>query len=360
MSKQKKLEALVTNKQTEQNFIGEEERMEHMNTTKSFYIWCQGGTGLNAALASFISWIKVNGDANGNKDYKFYVCSPYSDIFEACPHVDGVYKPEEIKDFIFDANTYEGELILHRLYDMNGFVKKQLNYSQAWAKLMNIPFTDTEKGTKVKSILDPYAKYPVLKQQVDELLNLIKQNGFKDYVIMQFTGGQSPLVKVPTGQNGKPDWSKVPYNYEHEPLKRHYPIDKAQRFIELYHEKNPKTAIVLYQLPNEPMPDAPYVVKATIPYLAYYELAKGAKEIVCIDSSLQHLTAGLTKTTVIFAHSKPEAFGYSYNNNIEQKCRTNDLLYFSMLGSSGAKVEYIEPEELLKEVDNYLFEVKSK
>jgi len=320
--------------------------------SKKFYINVQGGTGLNFGLASFISYIKTEGDDNGNKDYEFYVCSPYFDLHEACPYVDGVYKPEEIKDFIFDANTYEGELVLHRLYDMDGFVKKQLNYSQAWAKLMNIPFTDTEKGTKVKSILDPYAKYPTLKTQVDGLLKLIKQNGFKDYVIMQFTGGQSPLVKVPADQNGKPDWSKVPYDYEHEPLKRHYPLDKAQKFIELYHEKNPKTAILLYQLPNEPTPDAPYVVKATIPYLAYYELAKDAKEIICIDSSLQHLTAGLTKTTVIWAHSKPEAFGYSYNNNIEQKCRTNDLLYFSMLGPSGAKVEYIEPEELIKEVDN--------
>lgn len=330
--------------------------------SKKFYINVQGGCGLNLGLASFLSYIKTEGDDNGNKDYEFYVCSPYFDIFEACPYVDGVYKPEEIKDFIFDANTYEGELILHRLYDMDGFVKKQLNYSQAWAKLMNIPFTDTEKGTKVKSILDPYAKYPVLKQQVDGLLNVIKQNGLKDYVIMQFTGSQSPLVKVPAGQNGQPDWSKVPYDYEHEPLKRHYPTEKAQKFIELYHEKNPKTAIILYQLPNEPTPDAPYVVKATIPYLAYLELAKGAKEVICIDSSLQHLVAGIVPTTVIWAHSSNDSnksegqtyfpFGYSYNKNIIQPCRRNDILYFTALGASGAKVQYIEPEELIDIVTN--------
>ena len=79
---------------------------------------------------------------------------------------------------------------------MSDFVFKKLNYSQAWAKLMNIPFTDTEKGTKVKSILEPTKKYPALINMVEGLKKLIKDKGFEDYAIMQFTGGQSPLVQV--------------------------------------------------------------------------------------------------------------------------------------------------------------------
>ena len=31
------------------------------------------------------------------------------------------------------------------------------------------------------------------------------------------------------------------------------------------------------------------------------------------------------------------------------------ILYFSALGPSGARIDYIEPSELLKEVDDYLF-----
>lgn len=322
---------------------------------KKFYVNVQGGEGLNIGLASFISYIKTKGDDNGNKDYEFFICSPYFDIFESCPYVSGVYKPQEVRDFIFDAKDNDGELVLHRLYDLDGFVKKQINYSQAWAKLMNIPFTDTEKGTKVKSILDPYAKYPALKQQVDDILNLVKQNNFDDFVILQATGGQSALTQVPAGQDGKPDWSKVHYDYDNEPLKRHYPIEKVQKFVDLFTKKHPKTAIILYQLPNEPRPDSNNLIIATVPYLAYYELAKKARGTISIDSSLQHLVAGVTKSLVIWAHSKPEAFGYSYNKNIEQKCRTDDLLYFSALGASGARVEYLEPEDLLKEVDAYIF-----
>ena len=327
---------------------------------KKYFINVQGGEGLNIGLASFISYIKTNGDDNGNKDYEFFVCSPYFDIFESCPYVSGAYKPQEMRDFIFDAKANGGELVLHRLYDLDGFVKKQMNYSQAWAQLMNIPFTDTEKGTKVKSILNPYAKYPTLKQQVDGILNLIKQNGFDDFVIAQFTGSQSALTQVPVGQDGKPDWSKVPYNNEPEPLRRKYPVDRAQTFVDLFTKKHPKTAIVLYQLPNEPRPDSNNLIVATIPYLSYYELAKKAKGTISIDSSLQHLVAGVTKSVVLWAHSKPEAFGYSYNKNIEQKCRTDDLLYFSALGPSGARVEYIEPEDLLKEVDKYIFNAGAK
>ena len=317
--------------------------------SKKFYINVQGGTGLNFGLASFISYIKTEGDDNGNKDYEFYVCSPYFDIFEVCPYVDGVYKPQELKDLIFDANEYGGELILHRLYDIDGFVKKQLNYSQAWAKLMNIPFTDTENGTKVKSILKPLSKYP-LTAQINNIKETITKGGFKDFVIMQFTGGQSPLVQVPVNEKGEADWSKVQYNYENEPLKRHYPIEKAQEFIDLYAKENPKTAIILFQLPNEPAPRNNNTIQTVMPYLAYYELAKEAKEVICIDSSLQHMVAGVCKTTVIWCHSRPEHFGYSYNHNIIQHARINDLLYFSALGPSGAKVDYIKPEELLEEV----------
>lgn len=318
-----------------------------------FYINVAGGTGFNMALASFIAYIKENGDDNGNKDYEFYVSSPYFDLFEASPYVSGVYKPQELRDMIYDCKANDGTLILHRLYDMDEFVKKQITYAEAWAKLMNIPFTDDRTGSKVKAVFEPYRVYPTLQKQVEDIKKLVSDNGFKDYVIMQFTGGQTPLTQVPVGQNGQPDWSRVPYDYANEPLKRHYPIDKAQKFVELYHKENPKTAIIMYQLPNEPSPDDNYIVKATIPYLAYYELAKDAKEVVCIDSSLQHLVAGVAKTTVIWGHSSNDEgeqlpFGYSYNNNIIQKCRRNDILFFTALGPSGAKISYIEPEDLME------------
>lgn len=329
-------------------------KKEKSTVSKSYFINVSGGTGLNFGLSSFISYIKENGDDSGNRDYDFYVCSPYYDIFMSNDSVAGVYKPNELKDFIFDAKAAGAELILHRLYDMSDFVYKKINYSEAWARLMNIPFTDTKGGTKVTSHLNVFKAYPQLADMIADYKKAILEKGYKNYAIMQFTGGQSPLVQVPAKEeNGRqvPDWSRVPYDYQNEPLKRHYPMDRAQEFVNLYHKKNPDTAIVMFQLPNEPSPQGDFIFRSVMPYLAYYEMAKEAKEIVSIDSSLQHMTAGICKATVIWGHSKPDHFGYSYNKNIEQSCRTDDLLYFTALGPSGARINYIQPEELMKKIN---------
>lgn len=325
---------------------------ERRNKLRKIYYQVQGGLGLNISFASFISLVKREFPG----EYWFAVNSPYYDIFEACPDVDQVYKGPELADLIFDCKEDGGELYVGRIYDTQGFIFKQDNYHSAWAKQLNIPLPETEQMIGYP-YLKPFDKYPNLKTMVENLKKLIDEKGFEDYAIMQFTGGQSPLVQVPPKKdpNGnplpEPDWNAVPYQYENEPLKRHYPMDKAQKFVDLYHEKFPNRAILIYQLPNEPGPDGDFIFRATMPYLSWYELAKDASDIVAIDSSLQHLAvAPGRRMTVIWGHSLPEHFGYSYNNNIIQKCRRDNLLYFTALGPCGAKIQYIEPEELLKEV----------
>ena len=101
---------------------------------KKYFINVVGGTGLNFALASFITAVKEKYPDM----YSFYVCSPYFDIFQCCESVDGIYKPNEIRDFIFDAKAMDAEIVNHRLYDMDGFIKKQMTYPMAWAKLCGI------------------------------------------------------------------------------------------------------------------------------------------------------------------------------------------------------------------------------
>ena len=320
-----------------------------MEKKTSIYINSQGGTGFNLALAHVIPELKEKYD-------EVAVLSPYFDIFESCPYVDLVYKPNEIRDFIFDARSKDAKLICERMYDSEEFIYKKVSYADAWRKAAGLKTKGNKDGSDTKTNLEPEKKYPYLINQADDILKKVKENGFKDFVIMQFTGGQSPLTQVPANEKGEPDWSKVPYNYDNEPLKRHYPIDLVNQFISLFRAAHPETAIILYQLPNEPAPDG--VFRFTIPYLAYHVLARKEEcvGVVTIDSSLQHLVAGLAKTLVIWGHSLPLSFGYDYNKNILQDCRRDDILYFSALGPSGAAIRYIKPTDLLKEVDSYLFE----
>lgn len=331
-----------------------------MSKEKAIYINSQGGEGFNLALAHVIPEFK-------EKYETVAVLSPYSDIFECKPEVDLVYKPNELRDFIFDAKSKNARLICERMYDSQEFIYKELSYADAWRKAAGLPVKGNANGSDTVAAFDT-SKYN-LADQANNVLKQIKEAGFDDFVIMQFSGGQSPLVNVPVGERTKedgtkerfPDWSKVPYNYENEPLKRHYPIDLAQKFVELFQMAHPKTAVILYQLPNEPY-SFKNTFKFVLPYLTYYELAKlpECTGTVSIDSSLQHLIAGVTKSVVIWGHSLPLSFGYEYNKNVIQDCRRDDILYFSALGPSGAAIKYTKPEKLLEEVDGYLFGKETK
>lgn len=315
---------------------------------KNIYINSQGGLGFNLALSHIVKELKMAYN-------KVCICSPYFDVFESSPYVDYVYKPNEIRDFIFDAKHDDARLICERMYDTEAFIYKKLSYADAWRKAAGLDIQNNENGSDSKAELYPLKKYPNLKGFVDNIHQTIADNNYKDFVIMQFEGGQTPLVEVPNGPDGKPDWSKVPTNYDNEPLKRHYPFEKADEFIKLFKEAHPETAVILYQLPNEHQYEG--VFNFQVPYLVYYELAKSDKcrGTVSIDSSLQHMVAGVCKSVVLWGHSLPQSFGYEYNKNIVQECNRNDILYFSALGPSGARIDYITPEDFLKEVNDYLF-----
>ena len=313
---------------------------------RNIYINTQGGLGFCCALASICVELKAAYD-------KVCICSPYSDIYEASPFVDYVYKPHEMRDFIFDAKRDDAKLICERMYDSEDFIYKKVSYADAWRKACGLKTHGNKTGSDIRSTLKPLETFPALQEAVASVLSALGE--CDDFVIMQFEGGQSPLVEVPAGEDGKPDWSRVPTNYESEPLKRHYPYKLAQEFIDLFKKAHPNTGIVMYQLPNEHQYNG--TVSLLVPYMTYYLLAQSDKcrGTVSIDSSLQHLVAGVTKSVVLWGHSLPDSFGYEYNKNIVQDCHREDILYFSALGPSGARINYIKPEEFLKEVDSYLY-----
>lgn len=322
--------------------------------SKSLFVQINGGTGKNVSFTHVVPELK--------KEYDYIaVCSPYVDIFECCKDIDSVYNPNEVRDFIFDAKAKNANIVIDRMYDTSDFIYKKINYYDAWLKMCGLESTNAANGSHGTTNLDT-TKYG-LKQKADDILKQIKDKGFEDFIIFQASGGQSPLIQVPVkevkDENGNvqkvPAWDQVPYNPANG-LSRNYPVEKAQEFISLFAKDHPKTAIILYMLPNE-YPQLQGVFRTVVPYLTYYELGKlpECSGVVTIDSSLQHILAGITKTVVIWAQSEPVAFGYEFNKNIIQDCRRDDILYFSQLGPSGAKVSYIKPEDLLKEVNDYLF-----
>lgn len=323
-----------------------------MKKYENILIDVRGGTGKNVALASILNEVKEH--------YRIVsVISPYYDIFKACPFCDYAYKPEQYKSALEDAgdDTY---IAIDHIYDTDAFIRKEISYADAFRRLCLIPEKGDDKfGMTVKCNLDTkrVSDFTVL---IKQFLAKIKEEGKEDFIIFQHTGGQTPLISLqaPRDSNGNIDWTKVPYTGADNGLSRHYPTEKASRFVELFKKAYPKTAVVSYTLPNEPVAEGS--IRFIMPYLSYIDVAKlpECKGIVTIDSSLQHLTAGLTRTVVMWNHTLPQSFGYAYNLNLVSRCRREGIKYFSALGSAGNRIEYIEPDKLLEYVEDYIMKGK--
>ena len=311
-----------------------------------YFINVTGGLGYNISLIRTIAFLKKK-----DPSIKVSVCTPYWDIFASSSVFETVYKAEEFRDFIFDAKEKGAKIIIHRLYDDEDFIYKKVNYSEAWCKLLGftdvLPKKDTEgNGTSLPLELDLLnTKFPNALETKNKIISELKGQKF---IFVQFWGGQSPL-----GLNQG-------YNIETESLKRAYPINLAQQFISKFKEAHPDVAIIQYTLPNEPKLEGCITFEA--PYVVYYLLSKekSCLGFVSIDSSLQHLISGNCPGVVIWGHTLPTSFGYLMNDNIVQKCRREDILYFTQLGASGAKIDYIDPAELLKHADEMISPTKAK
>ena len=135
---------------------------------KAIYISVNGGTGLQRSLCNVLAEAKKKYDRIG-------VLSPYWDLFESCEYVDRVYKPEEGRDFILDAKYDNAEIITGRLYDLNDFIYKRLNYEDAWRQILHLKARENvgKPGETIVDI-DPTKKFPNINYILIEDLNIWK------------------------------------------------------------------------------------------------------------------------------------------------------------------------------------------
>lgn len=290
----------------------------------------EGGLGKNVMLTSILQEFKET------KGYdELYVISPYYDVFKCCPAVTDAFPPKQgtlYQELVLDDDC---DIYWKDPYNNQRFIKKQCHLFDAWAE---------EYGFVLKNPADTYTPdlsaletaWPVTKSAIEPKL---KEWG--KFFIVQFTGGQSPLVPT-TGPDGKP----VPYVGAQEGIKRNY--FEGAKVVELIKKKYPGVTVVHFALPNEPPVEG--TVKAELPYLAYRLLAAKAEGIVTIDSSLQHLATGVNNNiTVIWGETRPEHFGYACNRNVCAKNVLNSQPYFRPLGISPSIVRMPKPEEVIGE-----------
>lgn len=299
--------------------------------SKKCLINVEGGLGKNIMLTAILVEFKAK------KGYdEVYVISPYFDVFKACSAVTDAFPPMQgtlYQELVLDE---ECDIYWKEPYSNQRFIKKQCHLFEAWAEELGFEL-DNNPAT-YEPLLDKIPdEYPAVAKAVEEYLSKWQNN----FCLVQFSGGQSPLTPM-QAKNGQP----VQYRAEQEALKRNY--FKGEKVVQLLQKKYPGATIVHFALPNEPTIEG--AVKIQVPYLAYHLIAAKAKEIVCIDSSLQHLATGTNDNiTVIWGETRPEHFGYMRNHNVAAQHVLNSQPYFKPLGVSPSLVKMPEPEEVINE-----------
>lgn len=296
---------------------------------KKCLINVEGGLGKNVMLTSILPEFKEKFGYD-----EIYVISAYHDVFKCCPAVTDAFQPglgTLYQELVLDD---ECDVFWKEPYSNQRFIKKQCHLLEAWAE--EFGFSLDKPGNEYVPNLDR------LEEEFPHIAELAMQKVTEwedNYCIVQFTGGQSPLTPTKDAQG-----NIAPYKNAQESIKRNY--FKGEEVVRLLKEKWKGATIVHYSLPNEP--PLAGTVRIEIPYITYHILARFAKEIVCIDSSLQHLAAGVNdNVTVIWGETRPEHFGYICNRNVCAQHVLNSQPYFKPLGVSPSIVRMPEPEEVV-------------
>jgi hypothetical protein len=298
--------------------------------SNNLYIQINGGVGKHISFTSFLPILK-------NKYENIYISSIYGDIFKGNPYVNEVNPKIDktfYKNIILNDNT---KIVLTDPYDYESFLKKKIHVLQAWGDLCEIQ-VDNPMNLKTELYMVENEKFIV-----DKIINELRKRTKDKFIMIQLNGGQSPHSFDMDNQKE--------FTFYNEDSKRFYPFDYYIELIKKLKENYPEYTIVRYGLINEQIPheisNNILTIQPAILYKNYYWISQYAKHVICIDSSLQHMTAGIKPSTVIWGNTKPEHFGYNIHKNL-QEYNENTMSYCRTLGENNPNIKFPFPDKVME------------
>ena len=269
----------------------------------------EGGIGKCTAFTSLIPKLKQKSEVQ--------IYTPYIPCFANNPDVKLVLEqslPLQDPRIMQSDNIYYSEP-----YKSNFQFGKQ-HLIESYCELHNVEF-NTSMTPKI------YTDH--LKENVDKWL---KEKEITKYILVQFSGGQSPLT-----YNGQ--YNNINPNRNYQPF-------LAQQVINYLKEEYKDTAIIDCTLPNEPS----YInaIKCDLHWSEIHEMLKGANGFVSIDSCLNHFSASTNKHgVVIWGSTRWTQFGYSHNKNLQfhMEDKWNDNKFID----SDPRNNMVEPKLIIDE-----------
>lgn len=300
---------------------------------ENIVIKLSGGVGKHIAFTSILPLLK-------NKYENIYITSAYNDLFFGNPYITQI-NPNMDKEFYRKVILKDSTMIvMNDPYDEPSFIKKEKHLLEVWGEMCGIEVKD---GMSLKPEIYMHENE---KFTVDKVVNEIKDSTKSKFILIQLNGGQSPHHFE---QNHMQEFS-----FFNEGSKRHYPFDYYRELILSLKKKYPDHTILRYGLMNEPLPYEVGKMVATmqpaVHYKNYFWLAKEADGIVCIDSSLQHIAAGVRPAVVIWGDTRPEHFGYSIHHNLAES-NDDTMAYCRPFGEMNQDIRFPSPEKVMYALD---------
>ena len=244
----------------------------------------EGGIGKQVAFTAII-----NALAKKDKD-KIQIHSPYVDIFGGNTNVKYALDANTIPQH--DKRILESQNICYSEPYKSNFIKGEIHIIHSYCKLFGVKYLETMRP---KMFTDHY-KEDAKKVAGDD----------KDFIVIQFSGGQAPAGFNPQNQY-----------FSNDPTRNYHP-HLAQKVIDMIREKYEDLKILNFSLPNEPIyneterPDL-------IPYAQWHEILKlpNCKGFISVDSCLNHFARSAGRRgVVIWGGTRWPQFGYKQNINI--------------------------------------------
>jgi hypothetical protein len=218
------------------------------------------------------------------------IYTPYIDCFAFNPNVAMAYEQSlpltdpriQASDNIFYCEPYKSNFALGRQHII-----------ESYCELFGVEY-DAKMAPKL------YTTH--LKDRATEWL---EKNGITGkYMLVQFSGGQTPVGWAPSNQYAS-----------HNPG-RNYPPYLAQQLVAALRAAYPNIAIIDCTLPNEP--GYAGTIKCAEHWAVVHEMLKGAEGFIGIDSNLQHFSASAQKRGVgLWGSTRWTQFGYGHNTNMQ-------------------------------------------
>ncbi len=252
------------------------------------YIMIEGGLGKECAFSALLPKLK-------ERYGKIIVVSPYPQLFFGSPHIAGVHHPE---DPFYDRVPRDANVI-HREPYKSPYIFGKTHLCFEWARQFEIEWTPADKP-----------QFFGTPQWEMEAASIRQQRLPREYIFIQFAGGQSPY-----------DANK-PHVFRPGGQRRAYPLNMAQEFINAFRKKFPDVGIVNYAMINEEYFNLQGCITLNTAYWHYPYLLRSSLGFIAVDSSLHHMAAATgTPGVVIWGTTSPDMLGWEGQTNLSNTTR---------------------------------------